>query len=63
MTKKGLKLIFKKEGGGDLEINGLSSDEIAYTIGMIAMVLEETTGKTQSEWLKIVSDTNEAMRK
>ena len=62
MTKRGLKLTFKKDGGTDLEINGLSEEEIAYAVGMIAMSIEENTGLPQSEWLKMVSDTNEKMR-
>jgi len=63
MKKKGLQVVFKDKGGGTLEINGLAPDEIAYAIGMIAKALEDKTDRPQSEWLKMISDTNDAMDK
>ena len=63
MKKEGLKFILNENGkGGELEINGLSSEHIAYAVGLIAMAIEEKSGVSQDKWLDAISKTNEAIR-
>ena len=63
MKKEGLKFILNENGkGGTLEINGLSSEHIAYAVGLISMAVEEKSGVSQDKWLDAISKANEAMR-